>query len=120
MTLEDFRKRVRATFGAQMQHATPANVREFLDTLARDHWREEKQALSVTAQGRYVLPDERATSYEEVLRQFFSDVLDAPRDDALIQVWTLALELAYAGLEEQDARQIGGLFREKEGDRDSD
>ena len=44
MTLGDFKQRVRDAFGPQMEHATPANVREFLDVVARERWREEKAA----------------------------------------------------------------------------
>ncbi len=97
-----------------MEHATPANIREFLDTLARDRWQEEKEERAAqTPPGqtmRIIIPSEAATSYEEVLRQFFTDALYAPRDQALIQLWTLALDLAYAGLEEQNAEKLGMLF----------
>ena len=34
-----------------MEHATPANVREFLDAIARDRWREEKAARRATRPG---------------------------------------------------------------------
>ena len=114
MSLAEFKQRVRETFGPQMENATPANVREFLDTIARERWREEKAAR------RAAHPDdpnppveirrEEALSYEDILRRFFADVLAASHDEALIQLWLLALDLAYAGLEEQVEHELGPLF----------
>ena len=113
----EFKQRVREAFGPQMEHATPANVREFLDVIARERWREEKAARRAAHPGQpnppLELPREEATSYEDILRRFFANTLASPHDEALIQLWLLALDLAYAGVEEQAAQEIGPLFADR-------
>ena len=113
MSLAEFKLRVRDAFGPDMAHATPANVREFLDAVARDRWREEKAARRA-ALGDSELPLELTAdanlSYEDILRRFFADALAAPNEQALMQLWLLALDLAYAGLEEQAEHELGPLF----------
>ena len=118
MHLAEFKQRVRAAFGPQMEHATPANVREFLDTLARERWREEKAARRAAQVGPsepplVIPPLEGPLSYEDILRQFFADALAAPHEEALIQLWLLALDLAYAGVEEQVELELGPLFADR-------
>jgi hypothetical protein len=113
MTLAEFKQEARSAFGASMEHATPANVREFRDVVARERWREE-QTSSQGASSQEKLPieitQEKVSSYEEILREFFADMLSAPNEQALIHLWLLALDMAYAGLEEQAEQQIGSLF----------
>jgi hypothetical protein len=117
MTLPEFKQRAAAAFGPSMEHATPANVREFLDLVARDRWREEHTAHGSSRSGEppapLEIPHGESTSYEDILRQFFADALSAPNEQALIHLWLLALDLAYAGLEEQAAQQIGPLFADR-------
>ncbi len=117
MTLPEFKQRVRTAFGPQMENATPANVREFLDVIARERWREEKAARRGSFPGIADPPVEIArtepVSYEDILRHFFADTLTASHDDALIQLWLLALDLAYAGLEEQVEQELGPLFADR-------
>ena len=117
MTIIEFKQRVRDAFGPQMEHATPANVREFLDGVARDRWREEKAARRASHSGvphpPLELPRDEALSYEDVLRHFFADALAAPHDEALIQLWLLSLDLAYAGVEEQAEYELGPLFADQ-------
>lgn len=113
MTLREFQRRVRDAFGPDMAHATPANVREFLDGIARERWREEKAARVAVAgvsDAPFEIPSDAATSYEEILRRFFAEALALPDEHALIQLWTFALDMAYAGLEEAQAQQMGSLF----------
>lgn len=113
MTIAEFKQRVRDSFGPDMEHATPANVREFLDTIARDRWREEKSARRSALDATDLpleLSQEAKLSYEDILRHFFADALAAPNEQALIQLWLLALDLAYAGLEEQAEHELGPLF----------
>ena len=59
------------------------------------------------------IPRPAAASYEDILRRFFADTLAAPHDEALIQLWLLALDLAYAGLEEQVEQELGPLFADR-------
>ena len=114
MNLIEFKQRVRNAFGPRMEHATPGNVREFLDAIARERWREEKAARHAAHPGSpdlvLELPREPSLSYEDILRHFFADALAAPNDEALIQLWLLALDLSYAGVEEQAEYEIGPLF----------
>ena len=54
--------------------------------------------------------NETAVSYEAVLRSFFSEILEAPPDQALIQLWMLGLELAFADLRDTIEEEISPLF----------
>ncbi len=114
MTLPEFKQRVRDAFGPDMGHATPANVREFLDVVARDRWREEQAARRAAhpagTPAPLELPDGPRLSYEDILRHFFADALNAPNEQALIHLWLLSLDLAYTGLEEQAALELDPLF----------
>jgi hypothetical protein len=103
VTLEEFQERIRRQFGPRMSQATPQNVREFLDDM-------QQELDGVRPGGTYDL-DEAETSYEAILRTFFSDILEAPRDQALIQLWMLGLELAFADLRETIEEDISPLFR---------
>ena len=103
MTFEAFRQRVREHFGPGMEQATPQNVREFLDQM--------QQELDTTPAGGPYELDETATTYEAVLRSFFSEILDAPRDQALIQLWMTGLELAFTDLKDSIEEEISPLFR---------
>ena len=103
MTLEAFRRRVREQFGPDMERATPQNVREFLDQM-------QQELDTVPPSGPYEL-SETETSYEAILRTFFCEILDAPRDQALIQLWMLGLELAFTDLHDTIEEEISPLFR---------
>ena len=102
MTLEAFQQRVREQFGAGMGRATPQNIREFLD--------EMQQELDTIPPGSSYELNETAVSYEAILRSFFSEILEAPRDQALIQLWMLGLELAFADLRDTIEEEISPLF----------
>ncbi|MFN3691026.1 MAG: hypothetical protein ACK4UU_08900, partial [Fimbriimonadales bacterium] len=94
--LEEFRRRVEAEFGPQLRNATPANVREFLDKLQQEAWESARRHSE-----RYVMPEENARSYEEVMKEFFMDVLELPAEKAVMLLWTLALDLTIAAIEQQ-------------------
>jgi len=113
MTLREFRDRVWQAFGPDMRHATPANVREFLDQIAREEWVEDTHRVSGSqdaAMLRLELPADTGLSYEQVLRRFFVDTLEHPGDQSLVALWMFALELGYAGLHDQNAEQLDRLF----------
>jgi hypothetical protein len=103
MEIGEFRARVRQTFGEDLHRASPASVRDFLDTLT------EESAAPIA--GRRFVIDETAKTYEEVMRTFFCRVLELPQDQAVLQLWVVALELSYALIESQDAERLGSLFR---------
>lgn len=116
MRLADFKARVRAVFGRNLEHATPANVREFLDTIQQEMWQEEK-ADRIARTGNPNPPIELSAndttlSYETVIRQFFVRALHSDDEQALMLLWMLALDLAYSGIEEMQAESLNRLFRE--------
>ena len=106
MKLEEFRKLVKEQFGVRLQHATPANVREFLDKIDED-------VLPNNFAERIVI-DEPCNSYEEVIRDFFSHVLEMPTEEAIVALWTLSLYLAFSAIESQYADRFAPLFPEAE------
>ncbi len=112
MELGEFRARVRATFGEDLHRASPASIRDFLDTLAEES--------SPHGSGQRFVIDERARSYEEVMRTFFCDVLELPQGEAIQQLWVVALELSYALIASQDAERLESLFRGIEEPRRTD
>jgi hypothetical protein len=104
MDMRDFKGLVTQEFGANLEHATPANVRDFLDRMQID-------MLSPGVKGRIVL-EENATTFEEVLRDFFAKVLDLPSNDAVIMLWLMAFDFAFSAIEMQESETFGALFRE--------
>jgi hypothetical protein len=102
MDLQDFKDRIRATFGDNFVHATPENVREFLDSMT-------DCGLESSIDGRIVL-DEDASSYEEVVKDFFSKVLDMQREEALIVLWLLAFDMVFSAIEMQQADRFRSIF----------
>lgn len=104
MKLEEFRKLVKAEFGNGLKHATPANVREFLD-------RVESDVLPERVSNRIVI-DEPCNTYEEVIKDFFAQILELPPDEAVVALWTLALDLAFAAIESQYADRFASLFED--------
>lgn len=106
MKIEDFRRAIKAEFGENLEHATPANVREFLDRMQEDVF-----------QGRLrgpVVLNEPKTTYEEILKDFFARVLDFPKDEALIMLWTMAFDLSFSALELHLAERFEILFKDTE------
>jgi hypothetical protein len=101
--LREFKRMVEAAFGPNMENATPSNVREFLDRL-------QAKAAPAEWDGRFHI-NESAASYEEILRDFFARALERPREEAIIALWTFALELAFADLYEVLEDRFGPLFR---------
>lgn len=106
MQLAEFRKLVHQEFGSNLKHATPANVRDFLDRI-------ENEVLTEKVTNRIVI-DEPCTSYEEVIQDFFAQMLELPPEEAVIGLWTLALDLAFASVESQYAERFASLFKDVE------
>jgi hypothetical protein len=98
MKLEEFKEVVKQEFGAKLEHATPANVQEFIANFYA--------GLSGKREGRYEI-EERASSYEEIVKDFLAGVLEHPSDDAIILLWLLALELLFAVIEPIERERIG-------------
>lgn len=110
--LDTFRKAVRKEFGHNLEKATPANVRDFLD-------RNQEQLFDGSSSDRFVL-NEPKTTYEEILKDFFVRVLERPNDEALILLWTLAFEMSFFNIEQHAAERLQSLFGESLDGRDRD
>ena len=106
MRLEEFKSLVRSEFGQGLKNATPANVREFLDRM--------QQEVFQSRLAERIVIDEPATSYEEVIKDFFNRILDVPSEEAVIALWTLALDLSFAAIEYQYAERFASLFHDLE------
>lgn len=104
--LDEFRKIVRSEFGEGLAHATPANVREFLDRM-------ESDVIPERFSNRIVL-NEPCNTYEEVIRDFFAQILEMPSDEAIVALWTLSLYLAFSAIESQYADRFAALFQEND------
>lgn len=105
MDLQTFKELVYKEFGDHLEHATPANVREFLDRLQMDE-------VAKRLPGERFEINESGTTYEEIIKDFFARVLDMPRDDAIILLWTLAIDLAFAAVEHQYAEYFASVFKD--------
>ena len=103
MELAAFRKRVHNTFGDDLHRASPASIREFLDTL-------NAEAVEPSPGERFVV-DESARTYEEVMRTFLMRTLDMPSERAVIHLWKACAELTYAVVASNDADRLEQLFR---------
>ena len=106
MKSDEFRRLIKREFGNHLEHATPANVREFLDRVQEDVFLGQLRAP--------IELKEEKTTYEEILRDFFAKVLDFPTDEALIMLWTMAFDLSFTTLELHLSERLDHLFQEKE------
>lgn len=104
MRLDEFRNLVKNEFGDNLKHATPANVRDFLDRI-------ETEVLSEKVTNRIVI-DEPCTSYEAIIKDFFAQMLELPPEEAVVGLWALALDLAFASIESQYTERLASLFKE--------
>ena len=102
--LAEFRKAVRREFGRNLEKATPANVRSFLDRYQEDIFQGKMQ-------GRIEL-NEPKTTYEEILKDFFARILEKPTEEALIMLWTLAFEMSFFAIEQHASDRFSTLFGE--------
>lgn len=108
--LDEFRQAVCKEFGRNLEKATPANVREFLE-------RNQVSLFQRREAERFIL-NEPKTTYEEILKDFFMGVLERPSDEALIMLWTLAFEMSFFNIEQHAAERLQSLFGEY-GENDS-
>jgi hypothetical protein len=104
LRIEEFRMAIKREFGQNLEHATPANVREFLDRMHEDVFQGKLRAPIVL--------NEPKTTYEEILKDFFARVLDFPKDEAMVMLWTMAFDLSFSSLEHHLADRFEALFRE--------
>jgi len=109
VTIAEFRELVRQEFGAHLERATPASVRDFLDRLQVRLHKESGEGSPYVIEA-----DEEAHSYEEIVADFFSRVLDYEPEQAVIVLWLLAFEQHFAMLEEDYSQRYLTLFGEPE------
>ena len=101
--LEQFRAAVKREFGRNLEKATPANVREFMDRFQEDLFADTPPRARIELH-------ETKTTYEEILKDFFARVLERPSDEALIMLWTLAFEMSFFTIEQHAAERLQSLF----------
>jgi len=111
LTVSQLRDLVRQEFGEHLERATPASVRDFLDRLQLQLHEDSGEGPPYIIEG-----EECARSYEEVVGEFFSQVLDYDRDKAVILLWLLAFEQHFAMIEEDYAQRSMTLFGESDGE----
>lgn len=111
LTVAELREMVRREFGERLERATPATVRDFLDRIQVQIHEESGESQP------YVIEEEqRARSYEEIIADFFSRVLDYAPEKAVILLWLLAFEQHFSTIEEDYVQRALTLFGEGEGD----
>ena len=57
-------------------------------------------------------PELQNKSIEEILKDFFTRVLEFPRDEALIMLWTLAFDLSFSAIEHHLSDRLNLLFQD--------
>lgn len=103
MNRDEFRRLVFEEFGSDLRHATPANIRDFLNRL-------QQMQLPDNPSRQFVL-NERSTTLESIMKDFFARVFDMPQEEAFILLWTLGFELAFGMVEDHAAAHFASLFQ---------
>ncbi len=79
-------------------------MREFLDHV-------ESDVFTGKVRHRFII-DEPCSSYEEVIKDFFAQILQLPPEEAIVALWTLALYFAFSTIESHYSDKFAGLFQE--------
>jgi hypothetical protein len=111
LTVTELRDLVRQEFGDRLERATPATVRDFLDRLQTRIHEESGEGPPYVIEG-----EERARSYEEIVADFFSRVLDYAPEKAVVLLWLLSFEQHFSMIEEDYVQRSLTLFGEGEAD----
>ena len=111
LTVAELRELVRQEFGEHLERATPATVRDFLDRLQVRMHEESGEGPPYVIEGEH-----GARSYEEIIADFFSRVLDYAPEKAVILLWLLAFEQHFTMIEEDYVQRALTLFGELESD----
>lgn len=93
------REMVAECLGEGMDRVTPAGIRTLLDRI-------QAEQAEPPPGGRHAL-DEPGTSYQEILREFFWRMLDAPSEEAAARLWVAGFEACFGALSD-----MGGLTPE--------
>jgi hypothetical protein len=109
LTIAQLRDLVREEFGERLERATPASVRDFLDRLQLRLHQESGEEPPYLIEG-----EDKARSYEEIVSEFFSRVLDYDPQKALVLLWLLAFEQHFNMVEEDYLQRSLTLFGDGE------
>lgn len=104
MTLDEFRAAVYAAFGSKLEHVTPELMRTFIARMYQQLSPPER-----TEQGAVIIPADGASSYEEIVINFFAHALEQPPDQALILMWLFAGEMYFSELGEEYSERFKDL-----------
>jgi len=85
VTLNELRVLATAQFGDQLERVTPQALSEFLAEL--------QVRLPGTQSGGVIRVNGAPGSYEQVMREYFADMLSAPAEVAAASLWITAAEL---------------------------
>ena len=105
MKLEEFRALVFREFGADLNNATPAHVREFIDRMQLTDFRQQR-----ATNPRVVLNDPSRT-YEEIVKDTFARILKLSAEEAVPLLWSIAFELSFSVIEYQYEETLNRLFQ---------
>jgi hypothetical protein len=109
LTVAELRDLVKQEFGERLERATPATVRDFLDRLQVEMHEQSGEGPPYEIDG-----EESARSYEEIVADFFSRVLDYGPEKAIVLLWLLAFEQHFSIVEEEYVQRSLTLFEEGE------
>lgn len=105
MDLKEFKVLVKEEFGEDLRHATPSNVRDFVTRIDTE--------LSDFKPGEPIdITQPEFKSYEEVIKDFFARVLEMPCDQAIMKLYTISLQMAFAGFETEYEDKLSALFKD--------
>lgn len=104
MTREEFRAAIYATFGPRLEHVTPESMREFICKCYA-----QLAAPEHAEQGPTEVHTNGASSYEEIVIDFFRRMLECPADQAAMLLWLFAGEIYFADLGERYSERFKDL-----------
>jgi hypothetical protein len=102
---DEFRKLVFQEFGTDLDNATPANVRDFLDRMNLSEFKKQR-----SHNPRMVLNDP-SRNYEEIVKDTFARILKMPAEEAVPFLWIIAFELSFSVIEYQYGEVFERLFQ---------
>ena len=107
MNLQEFQEAVFRELGPCLERATPANIREFTARM-------QARLFDRREAGRIVLgTTNEPESCEQILQEFFAQVLRDPPERAAMILWLTAMELWFAVLAPDSEETSVGLFENR-------
>jgi len=103
--LKEFRALVFREFGMDLNNATPANVREFIDRMNLSEFRQQR------ASDPLVVLNDPSRTYEEIVKDTFAKILKLPAEEAVPLLWSIAFELSFSVIEFQYEEALQRLFQ---------